>query len=115
MIVVKEFPERTFANKEELFSALRENKSTLIAQKKMITKESDSLIYYVEVEEKSQEANKADNSQNVDVSKIKAKLVINTTNIMDSHSDVHLKGIWTKSSPFSSGTSIWIPCHIFQQ
>lgn len=98
MIVVKEFPERTFANKEELFSALRENKSTLIAQKKMITKESDSLIHYVEVEEKSQEANKADNSQNVDVSKIKAKLVINTTNIMDSHSDVHLKGIWTKSA-----------------
>jgi hypothetical protein len=98
MIVVKEFPERTFANKEELFSALRENKSTLIAQKKMITKESDSLIHYVEVEEKSQQANKADNSQNVDVSKIKAKLVINTTNIMDSHSDVHLKGIWTKSA-----------------
>jgi hypothetical protein len=98
MIVVKEFPERTFANKEELFSALRENKSTLIAQKKMITKESDSLIHYVEVEEKSSEANKADNSQDIDVSKIKAKLVINTTNIMDSHSDVHLKGIWTKSA-----------------
>jgi anion-transporting ArsA/GET3 family ATPase len=98
MIVVKEFPERTFANKEELFSALRENKSTLIAQKKMITKESDSLIHYVEVEEKSQEANKADIYQEIDVSKIKAKLVINTTKLMDSHSDVHLNGIWNKSS-----------------
>jgi len=98
MIVVKEFPERTFANKEELFSALRENKSTLIAQKKMITKESDSLIHYVEAEEKNLEANKADNYQDIDISKIKAKLVINTTNIMDSHSDVHLKGIWTKSA-----------------
>ena len=27
----------------------------------------------------------------------KAELVINTTNILDSHGDVHLKGIWNKS------------------
>jgi hypothetical protein len=44
MIVVKEFPDKEFATKEELFKALRENKSTLIAQKKMITKEADSII-----------------------------------------------------------------------
>jgi hypothetical protein len=49
MIVVKEFPDKEFATKEELFKALRENKSTLIAQKKMITKEADSIIGYVEV------------------------------------------------------------------
>jgi hypothetical protein len=34
MIVVKEFPDKEFATKEELFKALRENKSTLIAQKR---------------------------------------------------------------------------------
>lgn len=96
MIIVKEFPDKEFSNKEELFKALRENKTTLIAQKKMITKEADSVISYVEVESKSEEANKED-SQIVDATKIKAKLVINTTNLMDSHSDVHLKGIWTKS------------------
>jgi hypothetical protein len=45
MIVVKEFPDKEFT----LFKALRENKSTLIAQKKMITKEADSIIGYVEV------------------------------------------------------------------
>jgi hypothetical protein len=33
MIVVKEFPDKEFATKEELFTS-RENKSTLIAQKK---------------------------------------------------------------------------------
>jgi hypothetical protein len=98
MIVVKEFPDRIFSNKEELFTALRENKTTLIAQKKMITKESDSLIHFVEVENKIDAANKEEITQQNDISKIKAKLVINTTNIMDSHSDVHLKGIWNKSA-----------------
>jgi hypothetical protein len=29
--------------------------------------------------------------------KIQAELVINTTSLMDSHSDVHIKGIWKKS------------------
>jgi len=98
MIIIKEFPDRKFTNKEELFQALRENKSTLIAQKKMITKESDSLIYCVEVETKNNETNKEDNVKSGDVSKIKAKLVINTTKIMDSHSDVHFNGIWNKSA-----------------
>ncbi len=36
MIIVKEFPSQQFQSKEELFKALRENKSTLIAQKKGI-------------------------------------------------------------------------------
>ena len=97
MIVVKEFPDREFSNKEELFKALRENKNTLIAQKKMVTKFADAVISYVELDRKQAEAIKEDNSTNEDVSKLKAKLVINTTNLMDSHSDVHFKGIWNKS------------------
>jgi hypothetical protein len=97
MIVVKEFPDKEFATKEELFKALRENKSTLIAQKKMITKEADSIIGYVEVKTDKNEAIKADSVNTNDINKIQAKLVINTTNIMDSHSDVHLKGIWNKT------------------
>jgi hypothetical protein len=95
MIVAKEFPDKEFANKEELFAALRENKSILIAQKKMITKEADSTINVVEVESNS-EVNKAENNME-NATKLIAKLAINTTNIMDSHSDVHLKGIWNKS------------------
>lgn len=97
MIVVKEFPDKEFSNKEELFKALRENKNTLIAQKKMVTKFADAVISYVELDKKQSEAIKEDNSTNEDVSKLKAKLVINTTNLMDSHSDVHFKGIWNKS------------------
>lgn len=95
MIVAKEFPDKTFETKEELFKALRENKSTLIAQKKMITKEADSTIFYTEVKTKS-EVNKEESTTGSPL-KLNAKLAINTTNLIDSHSDVHLKGIWNKS------------------
>lgn len=99
MIVIKEFPEREFANKSELFTALRENKTTLIAQKKMITKESDSLIHYVEVENRDKSTvTKEAVAEIAEAGKLKAKLAINTTNIMDSHSDVHFDGIWNKSA-----------------
>lgn len=99
MIVVKEFPDKEFASKEDLFKALRENKSILISQKKMITKESDSTIHYVEIESREKsEANKEDIETIPDVTKLKAKLAINTTNLMDSHSDVHFDGTWNKSA-----------------
>lgn len=99
MIVIKEFPDKEFASKEDLFQALRENKSILIAQKKMITKESDSVIHHVEVESRIKGfSDKSDISSNEDVSRLKAKLAINTTNLMDSHSDVHFDGTWNKSA-----------------
>lgn len=97
MIVVKEFPDKEFASKEDLFKALRENKTTLIAQKKMITKEADSVIFSTNIESKK-EASKEDGEDNISLTKLKAKLAINTTNLMDSHSDVHFDGIWNKST-----------------
>jgi hypothetical protein len=98
MIVVKEFPDRQFSTKEELFKELRENKNTLIAQKKMITKEADSVLHYVCIDNGKGQAVKAETIDTANVNQIKAELVINTTNILDSHSDVHIKGIWNKSA-----------------
>jgi hypothetical protein len=98
MIVVKEFPDRQFATKEELFKELRENKNTLIAQKKMITKEADSVLHYVCIDNGKGQVVKAETIDTANVNQIKAELVINTTNILDSHSDVHIKGIWNKSA-----------------
>jgi len=97
MIVVKEFPNKEFATKEDLFTALRENKSTLIAQKKGQNKESDSTFYFVGVETEKGEVVKAEENESSDPTKLKAVLAINTTNLLDSHGDVHLKGIWKKS------------------
>ena len=31
-----------------------------------------------------------------DATKIKVKAIINTTNLYDSHQDVHIKGLWKK-------------------
>lgn len=98
MIVVKEFPKREFATKDDLFKALSENKHTIIAQKKMILKESDATLYYVEVENEKGEVVKASvDSTSDNIGTLKAKLVINTTNLIDSHNDLHLKGLWNKS------------------
>lgn len=97
MIIVKEFPSQQFQSKEELFKALRENKSTLIAQKKGINKEADSVFYFVGIENEKGEVSKAENVNTNNINKIKAKLVINTTNLIDSHGDMHVKGLWKKS------------------
>ncbi len=97
MITVKEFPNKQFATKEDLFKALRENKETLIAQKKMETKQADAVVFQTVPETEKGEVIKAGSLNSDEVKSITAKLVINTTNILDSHSDVHLKGIWNKS------------------
>jgi len=97
MITIKEFPNKTFETKSSMYKALRENKSALIAQKKMITKEADSVVFLVTAKNEMGETIKS-NSLGVDeLTTLKMELVINTTNVMDSHSDVHLKGIWNKS------------------
>ena len=97
MIVVPEFPTKTFEDKRELFSSLKEHKHTLIAQKRATTKYADSTFHYVSVLDDKGHATKAESNNIADLDKLEVKLVINTTNLMDSHSDVHLKGIWKKS------------------
>lgn len=97
MIIAKEFPNKEFTSKEDLFKELIANEKTIIAQKKGINKEADSTIYGVEIEKQKIYANKADGNNNEDASKLKAKVVINTTGIYDSHGDVHIKGLWKKT------------------
>ena len=82
-----------FATKKELFKFLADNKDKLIAQKKAVKKESDCSVAVapIIVHEK---VNKAVDS-NLD--SLKVVCIINTTNFLDSHGDVHLPGLWTKS------------------
>lgn len=80
----------TFTTKKELFEWLIENKQTLIAQKKAEMKRGDGVLYLSHSNGiKKAESNGSDGLQ--------VKAVINTTNLMDSHKDVHLPGLWTKS------------------
>jgi hypothetical protein len=87
---------KSFATKKEMFKELVANKKILIAQKKAEMKRADGIMHY-KVNDKL--ATKADISQ-IDLTNTNAlnvKAIINTTNIMDSHDDVHIPGLWTKS------------------
>lgn len=79
-----------------LFNWLIQNKSMLVAAKKAALKEADGFpTLYVN---KNGDIVKADASDlDADVTKLDAQLIINTTNYFDSHSDVHIPGLWKKS------------------
>ena len=97
MINVIEFPKKEFATKEELFKALKENKKELISIKKSVTKNADSVSFgYIDTSVKI-DTNKDASSQISDINELNVKVVINTTNFLDSHGDVHINGIWNKS------------------
>jgi hypothetical protein len=84
-----------FETLKEKIDFLVKNKSTLVAQKMNVIKHAD---VFVGVDELSGATNKAEaNSDLSDKESFTVKAIINTTNVMDSHGDVHMKGIWKKS------------------
>lgn len=87
---------KSFSDTEEQLKWLYDNREDLKAQRKSISKEADSISFVSFVVDEKGERLKADEIP-TDVSKIKVKVVINTTGLLDSHSDVHIPGIWKKS------------------
>ena len=98
MIKVLEFPNKEFQTKEELFKALIDNKKELVSIKKSATKNADAVSFgYLDTSIKI-DTNKEDvQSQMQNPESLNVKVVINTTNFLDSHGDVHVNGIWNKS------------------
>jgi hypothetical protein len=87
-----DFPE--FATKDELYKFIVDNEQRILTQKKEQLKNSDGFAFVTfEVENKSF-VNKANLIQK---DEIEVKAVINTTNVIDSHLDLHMPGIWSKS------------------
>jgi hypothetical protein len=89
-----------FSTQEELFKFLVENKKTLIAEKKFLMKEADAIFFTVPIVNEKGDVIKTDNQSIqslLEKDSIKVKVVINTTNLLDSHNDVHIKGLWKKS------------------
>jgi hypothetical protein len=80
-----------FATKKELFDFLVKNKEQIISARKAEIKRADAVQLSIPTDElitiKSE--TKGDSVQ--------VRVVINTTNLMDSHKDVHLPGLWKKS------------------
>ena len=86
-----------FKTIEERFEWLRANKRLLITAKKSAIKFSDPVSHIGTEEETGLYAAKALTKIPQDFTVLNVKAAINTTNIMDSHSDVHIPGLWSKS------------------
>lgn len=89
-----------YTTREELFKFMKDNKSLLIAEKKCSDKHADAISYIEGYVTDKGDVVKAEPSVSADLLKkdsLRVKVVINTTNLMDSHSDVHMKGIWKKT------------------
>lgn len=89
-----------FTTKAEIFDFLQANKKLLIAQKKSANKEADAINGFIGlVKDEKVYSSKAftDITEIPELDVIQAKLAINATNILDSHGDVHIPGLWTKS------------------
>jgi hypothetical protein len=90
---------------KDLLKFLVENKSLLIAEKKLTIKEADPVTIGVDISKKyfiDKEGNLVKASADMQITPTAdgpstVFCVINTTNWMDSHSDVHIPGIWNKS------------------
>jgi len=92
--------ESKFATKDELVDFLVTNKKSIIMQKKAALKYADAVSFATPVITKDGSEIKAEPKSSVDLLKqesIKVRVVINTTNIMDSHRDVHMKGTFKQS------------------
>lgn len=87
-----------FTTKKERFKFLIDNKDTLKAQKKAERKEVDCSVVVPPVIVRDKEStNKEDPASQNGLTKIKVVAVINTTNLLDLHKDVHIPGIWKKT------------------
>jgi len=88
---------------KELLKFMKDNLSTLIAEKKSAIKYSDAIPIYTDINsklviDKDGCLVKAAAGYNPELTTAETVLcAINTTNWMDSHSDVHIPKIWNKS------------------
>jgi hypothetical protein len=97
----KEFPTHA-----EMFAALKANKVEILALKKATIKNSEGIFISPDRVLKNLAKNGAtDKGEPIEYKGDSDYIypVINTTNIMDSHKDVHLDGIWDKSIPEQKG------------
>jgi hypothetical protein len=99
-----EFPDKSFASKDELMSCLKEHKDEIIKLKKAEIHKTDSLIVPFGTV-------KSDAEKGMRMKDGYVYAVINTTKIMDSHNDVHIDGIWRKSIDEQQGKIYYVADH----
>ena len=99
-------------DKDQLFDWLKENKNLVIRQKKLATKESDGI--YIDIPK--DEYVKPDSNKEIGVvavmpSSIELKTVINSTNLIDGHLDLHLPKGWNRTVKHQSKNGLHLKEH----
>lgn len=93
-----------------LYDFLVKHEGLIFHAKKSTVKHADD-AYYVPlfVNEKGEMVSKAEVQETqIDPTKLRVVLVINTTNWYDSHSDVHIPGLWKKSLADNKKTGFYL-------
>ena len=112
MIKCVEFPNKTFATKEELFDSLREHKKQIIDIKCSTVYKSFEKglgVYCMPIDDsKFDETTKSAFSND----KENWNIAVNTTKILDSHRDLHIDGIWNKTKKEQQGKNYLVDTHV---
>lgn len=110
MIKSAQFPDKTFATKQELFKELRDNAAKIIACKKSEIHKS----YY----KGGAGLNNGFLMKHDETTKVGPQMkdgfcypIINTTKYLDSHDDVHLDGTFTRSAKEQNGKLYYVADH----
>jgi len=95
---MKKFKLPKFADKQELHKFLVDNEDLIIAQKRSAIKESEGfssspMLVYKGVGSANQKSEEELLAQPI----LETRVAINTTNVFDSHKDLHLPSMWDKS------------------
>ena len=97
---LKGFTDKTFTDKMDLTRFIKKEYDNILQQKKSIYKTASSVNINDDLVDKAFKPK----IESIASDFIKVKAVINTTNIIDSHQDLHLSDIWNKTvkdNPFS--------------
>jgi hypothetical protein len=87
-----------FNSIKELHKHLIDNKESIMMARKSAIKEADGILFVNTTYVDKDEAIKSENvSEEIEIGTINVKVVINTTNLIDSHRDCHMPKIWNKS------------------
>lgn len=89
-----EFKIPSFKTDKELLDFIVENKEDILYSKKQTYKKADGFSSNVVIAKSFGVSKSAIQNKDDDID---AVLIINTTNLLDSHNDVHIKGLWDKS------------------
>jgi hypothetical protein len=107
----KDLKGKSFETKEDMYSALKSAKAEIVALKKSAIKFSDAVDFFIKsVLEDTGVAKSTEGAVKLAYGDF-IYPVINTTNYLDSHGDVHIPGIWDKSVGVQQGKTYLIINH----